>query len=87
MPRINTEELFTRIRAGNYKFVLLRGMQDGTFYLVLECEDGSFVLLNQNEQQMEFPKVDNALVWLKRMTDLEEFVVNISLMPKNPNRK
>ena len=87
MAGINSEDLLNRIRAGNYKSVLLRGLQDGKFYLVVEAEDGPFVLLDKNGRQMVFPKVDNALVWLRRMTDLEEFVVNIKLLPKDANRR
>jgi hypothetical protein len=47
--------------------------------MLLEGTDGTFIHENRNGNIKEYPKVDNALVWLKRMTGLNEVTVNIVL--------
>ena len=79
MPRIRTTELLNRISAGDFTAVKLKGLQDGSFYLLLESSDGSFILENADGSMKEYPKADHALVWLKRMTNLKDLVLDIEI--------
>jgi hypothetical protein len=79
MARINTEELLKRIGNEDFKRVKLKGLQGGTFYMLLECEDGTFVHENLDGSIKDYPQVTNALAWLKRKTKLKEIIVDIEL--------
>lgn len=79
MPRIQTEELLSRPSEGDFIEVRLKGLQDGSFYLMLETAEGSFILENAEGSIKQYPKVDHALIWLKRITDLKQLVVDIEI--------
>jgi len=79
MARIQTKELLTRISEGDFSAIKLKGLQDGTFYLLLDSSDGVFILENLNGSVKCYPKVDYALAWLKRMTNLKAIVVDIEI--------
>jgi hypothetical protein len=79
MPRIQTRELLSRISEGDFTAIKLKGLQDGTFYLLLETAAGSFILENADGSMKQYPKVDYALTWLKRMTNAKEVVVDVEI--------
>jgi hypothetical protein len=79
MSRLRSEDLLTRIRSHDFTAIRLKGLQDGTFYLLLEGADGSFILENDDGSIKQYPKADNVLVWLKRMTTLNELIVDIEI--------
>ena len=79
MPRIRTAELLNRVSNRDFTTIKLKGLQDGSFYLLLEGADGSFILENADGSMKQYPKADHALVWLKRMTDLKEIKVDIEI--------
>ena len=79
MPRIQTKELLNRISEGDFSAIRLKGLQDGTFYLLLDSPDGVFILENADGSMKCYPKVDHALTWLKRKTNLKTIVVDIEI--------
>jgi hypothetical protein len=79
MPRIQTKELLSRISEGDFVAIKLKGLQGGSFYLMLESEEGSFILENADGSMKEYPKIDHALTWLKRMTSANQVVVDIEI--------
>jgi len=64
MPRIKTEELLDRITRGDEATVKLKGLQRGSFCMLLECADGVFIHENPDGTMKEYPKLDFALSWL-----------------------
>ena len=68
MARITTEALLDRLSSGNFKELKLKGMQDGSFCMLLETTDEAFIDENPDGSMKQYPKVDHALTWLKRMT-------------------
>ena len=79
MPRIKTNELLDRIGKGDFQAVRLNGQHRGSFCMMLECQDGTFIHENLDGGIKEYKRVDDALSWLKRKTGLKEIVVNIEL--------
>jgi len=79
MPRIKTNELLERLGRGDFECLKLRGQQDGSFCMVLESTDGSFIHEGSDGTVKEYPKVDHALAWLKRKTHTKEVVVDIEI--------
>jgi hypothetical protein len=79
MPRIQVADLLNRISEGDFSSIKLRGLQDGSFCLLLEADDDSFILENANGSIKQYPKVDYALTWLKRTTNANEIVVDIQI--------
>jgi hypothetical protein len=79
MPRMRTNELLDRIEKGAYQNITLKGLQNGAFYLLLSCADGTFIYENDDGNIKEYPKVDNALVWLRRMTNAKTVHVDIEI--------
>jgi hypothetical protein len=79
MPRLKTPQLLERIAKGDFDKVVLKGSQFGTFYLLLECADGSFIHENLDGRLKEYPHADNALNWLKRKSGVKEVLVDIEL--------
>jgi len=82
MPEIKTDDLLEKIAKGNFKVIKLRALQRGQFCMMLECDDGTFIHYNKDGSLKEYPKVDNALTWLKRMTDVDDVIVDIALWTK-----
>ena len=68
-----------RIELCDYTKIKLRGLQNGRFYLTLETAEEVFILENIDGSMKEYPRVDHALVWLRRMTDLKEVTVDIEI--------
>jgi len=79
MARIQTKDLLNRISEGHFSAIRLKGLQDGTFYLLLDSSDGVFILENEDGSMKCYPKVDHALKWLKRMSNLKTIVVDIEI--------
>ena len=79
MPRIQKADLLSRISEGDFDAIKLRGLQDGSFCLLLEAGDDSFILENANGSIKQYPKVDYALTWLKRMANVTEVTVDIDI--------
>jgi hypothetical protein len=79
MSRIRTEELLDRITKGNFKTIKLKALQSNSFVIMLEGEDGTFIHEGSDGNMKEYPKVDHALTWLKRMTNLNEIIIDIGL--------
>jgi hypothetical protein len=79
MPRIQKADLLSRISEGDFNAIKLRGLQDGSFCLLLEANEDSFILENAEGSMTQYPKVDHALTWLKRMTNAKEVVVDIEI--------
>jgi hypothetical protein len=79
MPRIKTNDLMERISKGDFLAIRLNGLQDGSFYMMLECADGTFIHENLDGSIKEYKHVDYALSWLKRKTGVKEIVMNIEL--------
>lgn len=79
MARIKTEELLNRIAKNHYLTIILRGAQNGSFFMLIECADGIFIHENHDGSIKEYPRVDHALTWLKRMTGVKMIMVDIEL--------
>ena len=79
MARIKSEDLLVRVREDKFTTIKLKGLQEGSFYLLLETVEDSFILENDDGSMKEYPKADNALTWLKRMTNLKEVMVDIEI--------
>jgi len=79
MPRIQTEELLDRIANGQFQTVMLKGIQRGTFCMLLECADGIFIHENSDGTMKEYPKLEFALAWLKRKTAVTTVIVDVEL--------
>jgi hypothetical protein len=79
MPRIQVADLLRRISERDFNTIKLRGLQDGSFCLLLDADDDSFILENADGSVKQYPKVDYALTWLKRMTNANEVVVDIDI--------
>ena len=79
MPRIRTEELLDRISAGDFTAIKLKGLQDGSFFMMIETATGAFIHENPKGNIKEYPKVENALAWLKRKANIKEVVVDIEI--------
>jgi hypothetical protein len=79
MPGIRTNDLLERIGKGDFLAVRLNGLQNGSFCMMLECMDGTFIHENLDGRIKIYNHVDDALNWLKRKTGLKEIVVNIEL--------
>jgi len=87
MPRIRTEEFMNRVASRDFKTIRLKGVQAGSWYLMLETPEDVFLILeNEDGTMKEYPKVDHALVWLKRMTNLKEIIVDIDLWKKDTRK-
>jgi hypothetical protein len=79
MPRNKTNDLLEKIGKWDFLSVRLNGLQGGSFCMLLECVDGTFIHENFDGSIKEYKHVDDALVWLKRKTGLKEIVVNLEL--------
>lgn len=79
MPRIQTEELLDRIAKGDFKTIRLKALQSTSFVMMLEDENGTFIHEASDGNIKEYPKADHALIWLKRMTNVSEVVIDIGL--------
>lgn len=78
MSRIRTEELLERITKDNFKSIKLRAVSGESFVMLLECNDGVFIHENNDGTIKEYPKVDNALAWLRRVTKVNEIIIDIA---------
>ena len=87
MPRIRTDDLLERVIRGDFEIIKLRGLQSGTFCMVLESKEGSFIHENPDGTVKEYPKVENALTWLKRKTNTKEVVVDIEIWRADDDAK
>jgi hypothetical protein len=79
MARIRSELFLSRVHQNDFTRIKLKGVQDGTFCLLLEAADGTFILENENGSMKTYPKTDHALTWLRRMTNLTEVTVDIEI--------
>ncbi|HSB27628.1 MAG TPA: hypothetical protein VLE19_07230 [Pyrinomonadaceae bacterium] len=79
MPRIRTSELLELLAEGNFNFLKLKGLQNGSFYLMVENSAGAFIHENLDGSIKEYPRVDDALSWLKRKTSVNSVVVDIEI--------
>jgi hypothetical protein len=79
MPGIKTNDLLERISKGGFLAIRLNGLQNGSFCMMLECADGTFIHEHLDGSIKEYKQVDDALSWLKRKTELKEIVVNLEL--------
>ena len=79
MPGIGTDELLERVARRDFDVIKLRGLQSGSFCMILECKNGSFIHQRLDGTFKEYPKVENALAWLKRKTDVKEVVVDFGI--------
>jgi len=79
MPRIKSEELLERVAKGDFNAIKLKGLQAGSFYMVLETADGPLIHESSKGSIKEYPKVDHALAWLKRKTSVKEVVIDIEI--------
>ena len=86
MPRIRTEELLGRMAKGDFKGVKLKRLQGGSFCMLLESADGSFIHESADGSIKEYPQVDHALSWLKRKTSIKEIVVDIEIWRSDSNK-
>jgi hypothetical protein len=79
MPSIKTNNLLARSSKGDFLAIRLNGLQDGSFCMMLECADGTFIHENLDGSIKVYKHVDDALGWLKRKTGVKEIVVNLEL--------
>lgn len=54
--------------------------------MLLECADGIFIHENADGTMKEYAKVDFALAWLKRKTNIKEVTVDIELWQQDAKR-
>jgi hypothetical protein len=74
-----TNDLLERINNRDFLVIRLNGLHDGSFCMMLECADGTFIHENLDGRIKEYNHVDDALSWLKRKTEVKEIVVNLEL--------
>ena len=86
MPGIKTEELLDRIARGEIQTVKLKGLQHGSFYMLLECADGIFIHENPDGTMKEYRKVEFAVSWLKRKTKIRVVTLDIELWGEDARR-
>ena len=86
MPHIGTTEMLEKIEKGDFQSIRLRGLQDGTFCLLLECEDGTFIHENPDGSVKYYPGIDHALIWLKRKAGVVEVIVHTELWKEYKRR-
>jgi hypothetical protein len=79
MPRIRTAELLAVLAQNAFTAIKLKGLQNGTFYMIIETPEGSFIHENPDGNIKEYPKADNALAWLKRKARIKEVVVDLEI--------
>lgn len=79
MPRIKTDEFLSRVSKGDFTAIKLKAIQSGSFIMLLESADGVFIHENQDGSMKEYPKADHAIIWLKRMTNVNEIALDIAL--------
>ena len=79
MLGIKSTELLNRIDKGDFTSLTLKGLQNGSFLMLLETNDGCFIHEHLNGEGKEYPKVDHALLWLKRKTKVKEIVVDVEI--------
>lgn len=79
MARIKGEAFLGRIANGDYNRVKLRGLQDGSFCLLLECSEDCFILENKDGSVRSYNNLHSVLGWLKRKTAVAEVIVNLEL--------
>ncbi|MBO0860674.1 MAG: hypothetical protein J2P21_19765 [Chloracidobacterium sp.] len=79
MPGIRTNDLLERIDKGAFVAVRLNGIQNGSFCMMLDCGDETFIHENLDGSIKIYSDVEDALSWLKRKTGLKEIVVNVGL--------
>jgi hypothetical protein len=79
MPSIKTNDLLERISKGDFLVIRLNGLQNGSFCMMLECADGTFIHENLDGSIKEYKRFDDALSRLKRKTGVKEIVVNLEL--------
>lgn len=71
--------MLNRVTAEDYNLLKLIGLQGGSFYMLLECDDGTFIHENLDGSIKEYRKADDALNWVKRATDIREVIVEIDI--------
>ncbi len=69
MARIRTPELLDLLAQNVFTSIKLKGLQNGTFCMMIETAEGSFIHENSDGSIKEYPKADNALAWLKRKAE------------------
>jgi hypothetical protein len=79
MPRIRTAELLDVLARNAFTVIKLKGLQNGTFCMMIETADGSFIHENSDGNIKEYPKADNALGWLKRKARINEVLVDLEI--------
>jgi len=79
MARINTDEFLSKVSKGDFSAIKLKAIQSGSYILLLESADGVFIHENRDGTLKEYPKADHAIIWLKRMTKVNEFALDITL--------
>jgi hypothetical protein len=83
MARIRGEDFSTRISTGDFSQIMLRGLQDGSFCLLLECGEDCFILENNDGSVKSYNNLHNVLSWLKRKTAITEVIVSLELWRHN----
>ena len=87
MPRIKTVELLVILDTGDFKAIRLKGLQNGSFYMMIESAKGSFIHESADGRIKEYPKADNALAWLKRKASVKEVVVDIEIWQADSEKR
>lgn len=79
MPGIKTRELLDVLSNGDFHSIQLKGLQNGSFVMMIERRSGFFYHENSNGVIKEYPKVDNALIWVKRKSTVKAVLVDIEI--------
>ena len=69
MPGIKTNDLLERVSKMDFLAVRLNGLQNGSFCMMLECADGTFIHENLDGSIKLYNHADDALSWLKKKPD------------------
>jgi hypothetical protein len=79
MEKIKQAEVVERIESGEVRTIMLRGLQNGKFCMLLRTDEGWLIHQTVEGEVKEYPFADHALRWLKRKTKVKEITINIEL--------
>lgn len=83
MAGISTEEFLERVAKKQFNVVRLRGLQNGEFCMMIVADDGVFIHRNQDGSHKSYRKVENAIDWLKRKTQLNSIEIDFTIWKEN----
>jgi hypothetical protein len=79
MPRIKSKDLLDKVSEGTFTCIKIKGLQNGKFCMTVESLGEVFIHENVNGSIKEYNRVEDAIRWLKRKSEVKEVIVDIEL--------